>query len=114
MIGMSALASYGFLPGHNTLDLNRQVSLVSSASSSNGPGPSAPYKPSKNAPKPKNGIRQSNSSFVIKAQVHPDLKEILAQRDKGHQAREPLVITQRGRTLLWLSDTSGVKVRIAL
>lgn len=108
---MSALTSYGFLPSVNQLDLERQLSLLSSTSSnaSSIPTPSSIYKPSKGVSKPKNGIRQTNSSFVVRSQFHSDLKDILAQKEKQGQG-PPMIVTQKGRTLLWLADAHGSKV----
>ncbi|PWN26030.1 WD40 repeat-like protein [Jaminaea rosea] len=110
ILGMSSLASYGFLPtsngqGGGTLDLDRQLSMLSVRSET---GPASLYKPPKNPPKPKNAVRQSNSSFVVKTQIHPDLKDVLTQLEKAAgEGSEPMVFTQRGRTLLWLADATG-------
>jgi hypothetical protein len=124
MIGMSALTSYGFLPnanGRDAFDLTSTLDLRGEASSGII-SPTSTFKPAKNAPKPKNNIRQSNSSFIIRSWVHPDLKDILSSLEKAYNARHgsqddededeaegrkvyhhqpPFYITQRGRTLLW-------------
>ncbi|CAO1634363.1 unnamed protein product [Parajaminaea phylloscopi] len=114
LLGLSALASYGFLPSSDdALNLDRQLSLLSVHSER---GLSSTYKPGRNVAKPKNAVRASNSSFVIKTQFHPDLKDILAQMEKTWDPMNPpesMAFTQRGRTLLWLSDTSSKKEPLA-
>lgn len=110
ILGLSALASYGFLPGSDdNLSLDRQLSLMSIQSEK---GLTSTYKPAKNTSKPKNAVRASNSSFVIKTQFHPDLKDILAQMEKSwspSRSDDPMAFMQRGRTLLWLQDTTSKK-----
>lgn len=121
---MSALTSYGFLPnagGRDPFELSSALDLTGEHS----PGiisPTSTFKPAKNAPKPKNNIRQSNSSFIIRTWIHPDLKDIMSSLEKAYSVRHgnqdgedededeatkvyhpqpPFYITQRGRTLLW-------------
>lgn len=117
VLGMSALTTYGFMPNSNQLmaSLERQLSTMSDDMQH---GPMALYKPSKSAAKPKNAVRQSSSSFVIKSQLHPDLKDILAQLERNACSTPstpipPMIFTQRSRTLLWLADGSGTKEPLA-
>ncbi|PWN24107.1 WD40 repeat-like protein [Microstroma glucosiphilum] len=124
MIGMSALTSYGFLPSNNgrdPFDLTSALDLRGEASGGMI-SPTSTFKAAKNASKPKNNVKQSNSSFIIRTWVHPDLKDILSSLEKAYNARHgnqddgdedeaqgsrvyhhqpPFYITQRGRTLLW-------------
>ncbi|CAO1625039.1 unnamed protein product [Sympodiomycopsis kandeliae] len=99
ILGMAAIASYGFLPNSMHHD-------PISSSSSSSLSVTSTYKPVKGIARPKNSTRQSNSTFVIRAHVHSDIKDILAQREKSGTSTN-MILTQKGRTLLWLADPQG-------